>query len=90
MTKFWVDPGGKLIKATSDDGEPPPGGRLVTVAPASGRDTWDGAKWVPALPPPDPDAELAAAIGAAATLDELKAALLGTAGRQGRVRGRPS
>lgn len=39
-------------------------------------------------PPPDADAELAAAISVATTLDELKAALLGNAGRAGRAAGR--
>jgi hypothetical protein len=41
-------------------------------------------------PQPDPQAELDAAIAAAATLDELKAALLGMAGKSGRVAGRPA
>lgn len=35
--------------------------------------------------PPDPQAEFDAAIDAATTLDELKAALKGTAGRAGRA-----
>lgn len=51
----------------------------------------------PPPPPPDPDAELAKQIGAATTLDELKAALLGKSGvlaagtedPQARVKGRP-
>jgi len=42
-----------------------------------------------ALPPPaDPDEELLAAIQAATNLQELKDALLGLAGKAGRVRGR--
>lgn len=46
--------------------------------------TWDGVTFQPPpLPPPPtpgPQAELDAAIAAATTLDDLKAALLGTAG----------
>lgn len=38
--------------------------------------------------PPDPDAELAAAIQAATTLTELKAALLGSGGKTARVKGK--
>lgn len=44
------------------------------------------------LNPPtvDAGAELDAAIAAATTLEELKAALLGTSGRSGKVAGRPA
>lgn len=38
---------------------------------------------VPPPPPADPQAEFAAAVEAATTIAELKAALLGTSGRQG-------
>jgi hypothetical protein len=55
------------------------------------RPKWSGTAWVEGLTPeevatrqpvpqPDPDAELAAAITAATTLDQLKSALLGKSG----------
>lgn len=40
------------------------------------------------LPEPDPDEELAAAIGAATTLDQLKNALLGKVGRSAKAKGK--
>lgn len=40
------------------------------------------------VPAPDPDAELAAAIQAATTLEQLKAALLGNSGRAAKAKGR--
>lgn len=43
----------------------------------------------PPAPPPDPDEELAAAIEAATTIEELKHALLGNT-RPARVAGRPT
>lgn len=51
------------------------------------------AKWPEveaALNPPDPQSELDAAISAATSWQELQAALLGNAGRAGRVAGRPA
>jgi hypothetical protein len=51
------------------------------------------AKWPEveaALNPPDPQSELDAAISAATSWQELQAALLGDAGRAGRVAGRPA
>jgi len=54
----------------------------------------DGNTPLPAEPPPpeppDADAELAAAIQAATTLSELKAALLGQSGKLGKVAGKPT
>jgi hypothetical protein len=49
MTTFWIDAQGNLIKATSDPNAAPPGAvTSTTVAPESGRQKWDGTKWLPA------------------------------------------
>jgi hypothetical protein len=64
-----------------------PLGKLGPIPTAAQISTWTAE--FDALPPkPDPDVELAAAIEAALTIAGLKAALLGQAGRKGRVAGR--
>ena len=71
--------------------DPGPGKLLRDAAGAAIGGTWDGAAYQPppAPPPapPDPQTELDAAIAAATTLSELKAALLGQS-RAGKVAGR--
>lgn len=72
--------------------DPGPGRELRNAGKARTGGTWNGTAYIapPAREPkPDPQAELDAAIGAATTIDELKAALLGQASA-GRVAGRPA
>ena len=73
--------------------DPGDGKTLLDAADARIGGTWDGAvfqpKPEPPAPPPDPQSELDAAISAAATLEELKAALLGQSSA-GKVAGRPA
>ena len=60
MTTFWIRADGTLILTTSDpDAEPPDAATSTEVAPESGRQVWDGAKWGPVPPPEKPpmDAE---------------------------------
>lgn len=68
----------------------PPDGRIPVdddgTACKGGR--WDGAIFGPPPPPPDLQAEQELAIAAATTLDDLKTALLGTAGKADRAAGR--
>ena len=55
MTTFHIDVDGKVLVATSDPDAVIPGAVIKTdIAPASGRDTWDGEKWLPAPPLPPP------------------------------------
>ena len=59
-TKCWVDVDGKVIKFTSDDGVPPPGGIEVPIKPEgkdqilSGLQIWDfeNQEWLPKQDPP--------------------------------------
>jgi hypothetical protein len=72
---------------------------IVEVQEGLYRPRWDGTAWIEGLTPaeldaivnapepPDPDEELAVAIQAATTLDELKTALLGN-GKLARVKGK--
>ena len=73
--------------------DPGDGKTLLDAAGARIGGTWDGAKFVappePPAPAPDPQDELDAAIAAAATVEELKAALLGQSGTA-KVAGRPA
>ena len=60
--------------------QPPEDCYLIDADNVSPGNTWDGTKFIPkpeVAPLPDPDVELATAIGAATTLAELKAALIG-------------
>ena len=72
----------------------PPAGCVLVADDGTARKggTWDGAAFIPPpdppAAPPDPQVELDTALAAATTLDELKAALLGRAGRAGKVAGR--
>lgn len=78
MATPYTPPDGRIL--VDDDGTACKGG------------SWDGAIFRrppnPLPPPPDPQPELDEAIAAATTLDDLKAALLGPAGKAGRVAGR--
>lgn len=96
------------IVVAGPDFEPGPGRVLVPAATAAAiGGTWDGQAFQPPAEPlaqPDPDAELAAAIGQAraaytaagdqagrdAAFLALCDALLGNAGRDGRAAGRPA
>ena len=76
----------KLVEAITPAGEIVTGRSWIEVA----SEIHEQLTTEPAPPaPPDPQTELDAAIAAATTLDELKAALLGQ-GNAGRVAGRPA
>jgi len=95
MRKAIVAPGGAVenIVVAGPDWAPP-AGRVAVADDGTGQvgGTFDGSSFhppPPVAPSPDPQAALEAAIAAAATLDELKAALLGQ-GLAGKIAGRPA
>lgn len=49
VTKHYVDQQGNYLGGFQ--GSIPPGGIEVEIAPAHAKDTWNGAAWVPYIPP---------------------------------------
>ena len=66
MTKYFIDAQGNYIGGF--DGALPPAGAIeIQAPPAHGLDKWDGAEWIPYVPPTAPKPE---------TVADLKAALI--------------